>query len=99
MEPRSNIGYRCEKHKSHPDPAYFDKPFEFFIGKFCKLGFTSPTRQTELMWVLVEGVIEGSDGKKHLNGILKNDPIIVTDCECGDDVIFERHEIHAVLDV
>lgn len=22
MEPRRNIGFRCERHRSHPNPAY-----------------------------------------------------------------------------
>lgn len=88
----SNIGWVCPDHTPKPDPQYFDKPLDWFVGKYCKLGF--PTERSEapfleFMWVLVTATYEDHS----LIGNLNNDPVFVkgyTDC---DVVAFERTEI------
>lgn len=94
-EPQNNIRFRCDLHKSHPDPVYAEMPFDFFIGKYCKLSFPAPEGKHELMWVKVEKV-EEIEGKMMLVGILDNDPTLVTNYKYGDGVGFEREEIHLV---
>lgn len=98
MEPPENIGFRCDDCRSHPDPAFLNLPFEWFVGKHCKLAFSTghPGITNELMWVTVTEVKE-VEGTMLLVGFLDNDPIYVTDYSFGDGVGFERHEIHAVV--
>lgn len=94
MEPRRNIRFRCERHRSHPNPAYVQKPFDWFVGKFCKLAFLTglPNPDKELMWVKVTESKE-IDGKTMLVGILNNDPIYVKDYACDDGVAFDRCQL------
>lgn len=93
-DPR-NIGFVCPDHTPKPDPQYFNKPFDWFNGKFCKLGFPTGRMDAphfEFMWVKVEGH-EEIEGKQMLVGKLNNDPVYVDDYQDGDGVAFERHEI------
>lgn len=93
-EDPENVGWVCPEHTPKPDPQYFDKPFEWFIGKHCKLGFPTGRTEspfTEFMWVYVTGQKEG-----FLFGKLDNDPVFVKEYKDGDGVAFERNEICAV---
>ena len=94
-EPLGNTGFRCDLHRSMPDPQYADKPFDWFVGKCCKLSFPTghPTHKNELMWVCVQKVQE-IEGVTMLVGYLDNDPILVKEYKYKDTVAFERHEIH-----
>ena len=95
MEPATNIGWVCPDHTPKPDAQYFDKPFDWFVGKYCKLGFPTGRSEpplTEFMWVRV-ALVREIDGKTMLVGDLDNDPLYVQDYECGDGVAFERHEV------
>ena len=99
VESPTNLGWVCPDHTPKPDPKYFDKPFKWFVGKCCKLGF--PTGRTEppfieFMWVQVNLVRE-IDGKMMLVGYLDNDPYFVIDYKDRDGVAFERNEICAVI--
>jgi hypothetical protein len=90
-ESPSNIGFVCPDHAPKPDAQYFDKPFDWFMGKFCKLGFPTNRKEapfTEFMWVHVCD----HDGE-FLVGNLNNDPVYVTEYKDGDGVAFVRNEI------
>lgn len=94
QEDPKNIGWVCADHTPKPDPQFFKKPLDWFVGKNCKLGF--PTGRTEapfleFMWVYVTGSDEGS-----LIGKLNNDPLFVEEYKDGDGVAFDRDEICAV---
>lgn len=92
MENPANIGWLCPDHAPRPDAQYFDKPFEWFVGKSCKLGFLTGLKspRTEFMWVQVTGQ-DTIDGVRMLTGY--NDPAYVRDYRNGDGVAFERNEI------
>lgn len=94
MENPANIGWLCPDHVPRPDAQYFDKPFEWFVGKSCKLGFLTGLKspRTEFMWVQVTGQ-DTIDGVRMLTGYLDNDPAYVRDYRNGDGVAFERNEI------
>jgi hypothetical protein len=100
MEHPSNIRPVCEHHAAKPDPQYFEKPFDWFFGKFCKLRFPTGRMDSpmyESMWVKVERV-QDHDGKPMLLGELNNDPMYVAEYKCGDGVLFDRNEVCDVLE-
>jgi hypothetical protein len=90
-----NIGWICPEHTPKPDSQYFDKPLEWFVGKYCKLGFPTGRLEppfTEFMWVFVT-----VQKQNFLFGKLDNDPLFVEEYKDGDVVAFERNEICAVV--
>lgn len=95
------MGFVCDEHRSKPDPQYFDKPFDWFHNKYCKLSFQGKNPDGEdcheAMWVLVTGDQE-IEGTKMLIGVLDNDPVYEMEYKCGDGVGFERNEICAVAE-
>lgn len=93
MEPPWNIGFTCPRHSKTPDPQYFTKPLEFFIGNYVKLAFETghPKHQKELMWVKVLSKAE-TEGEE-LRGEVSNDPIFALNWPCGTWLEFKRTEI------
>lgn len=90
-EPISNIGFVCSDHAPKPNEKYFDKPFDWFVGKFCKLGFQTNRKEApfnEFMWVYVT-----NHDDEILVGTLNNDPLYVTEYKSGDGIAFDRSEI------
>ena len=95
MESPNNIGWVCDKHSPKPNSIFFDRPFSWFVGKYCKLGFPTGREEaphTEFMWVKVTEHMQ-LDGKTMLVGDLDNDPLFVENYKCGDGVAFDRNEI------
>jgi hypothetical protein len=95
-ESPNNIRYFCPEHAPKPDSAFVSKPFEFFLGKFCKLAFNTggdhdqPAK--EHMWVQVDGVVE-LDGRTQLAGWLANEPVNAARWRLGDRIAFDREEV------
>lgn len=92
MSELRNYGYVCKDHEPKPNPEFFDKPFDWFSGTYCKLGFPASEGRNEYMWVKVLGT-ETEGDETFLIGTLDNDPVYVQDYKCGDGVLFSRTEI------
>lgn len=91
----STARWVCPNHTPKPDSQYFEKPFDWFVKKYCKLGFStglSKGPNLEFMWVYVTH-FETIDNKEMLVGRLDNDPLYVNDYKFGDGVAFDREEI------
>lgn len=85
-EPLANIGRVCAAHASKPDPALHEFPMPHYVGRFVKIAFierVAPHR-LEHMWVRVTG----TRPRRHLVGVLDNDPVYDVGYACGDTVTF-----------
>jgi uncharacterized protein YegJ (DUF2314 family) len=95
MEPRSNIGFVCPR--SAPKAGkYSGQDAAGFVGKWVKMAFDATNPVTgestlEHMWVKVASL---KDGK--LVGELDNDPIMITEVQCGDSVTLTVDQIEDV---
>ena len=96
MENPANIRNVCPTHAPKPNPKFASMPTNYFIGKYCKLGFPVPEGcgpTHEHMWIKVTG-----PGKeKELRGNLDNTPFYLDDICLGEKVEFDRNEIEDVL--
>lgn len=98
MEPLSNIRHTCSSCSVRPDPYWAEKPDEFFIGKYVKLGFEAQGGpEKEHMWVEVTGT-RTRQGDVCLVGVLNNDPVYCPNLHDGMRVEFTKDEIEAVYD-
>lgn len=83
-KPLALRGEEVEAHRAEP---------QWFVGKFCKLGFpTSDPIHKEFMWVKVLKI-----ESKELHGALWNHPVFA-DADHGDVVAFTTDEIVDVSD-
>jgi hypothetical protein len=107
-ESPSNIGGVCSEHAPKPDPQYFDKPMDFFIGGYVKLGFEVSKDKDFLAYVQqvrpgfkmpdrehmwVEVTGLSDVSTEELQGKVANDPIFAIEWPCGAEVAFKRTEI------
>jgi uncharacterized protein YegJ (DUF2314 family) len=101
-EPLANMGIVHPHCAPKPQEKYQEKPADFYVGKFVKLGFDTVPEEAdeqtqEHMWVKVTGLAE-TDGEE-LRGELNNDPVLNVGYRCGDLLEFSRSEIEDVLAV
>lgn len=85
-EKKENIMFLCSdcSNKAYPNKGKLKAK----VGKYAKLKFTGGFTD-EYMWVKVTKV--GEDGWSE--GILDNDPVIVDNIKCGDNVTFREEDI------
>lgn len=105
-ESMSNVGACHSNCAPKPDAILAQKPLDWFIGKFVKLGFPvveeivaqgGPNK--EHMWVAVERIAtedEGPNGEE-LVGKVNNDPVFATDWPCDSEVAFKRDECEMAI--
>jgi hypothetical protein len=97
-EPPENMQVLCGKHAQHANPAWAKLPPEWFRNRHVKLCFptTPPCRfATETIWVYCTGP---RDRDPRLSGIVNNEPQFVRGLRFGDQVLFRREEVVAVMD-
>ena len=96
-EPRENIGRihgSCSDERLKQTQLLIKNiPAEQFIGKYVKIAFKSKGL-VEHMWLKVTDFACQSD--YDLVGTLDNDPVIVVEFKCGDQVEFKLSEIEQV---
>jgi hypothetical protein len=99
-----NVGLVCD-HRAPKPGKYSGQEPHTFVGKYVKLGFPavhphSGVSTTEHMWVKVTQQVQPGvyQTGEELVGTLDNDPIYVTECQCGDEVAFKVDEIEEVLE-
>ena len=84
-EDPGNIIITC---KDCADRMYINKGnFDIKVGDFVKLRFDEGYGE-EYMWVIVK-----KQNGDLFEGILDNDPVIMTNMKCGDKVIFDKNEV------
>ena len=96
MENPRNVRSICGNCAPKPNPEFSEIPMEWFIGKYCKLGFEVPEESRgpskEHMWVKVE-----SCSNEKLHGVLDNNPLFVPNLSLKDKVSFTTDEIEDVM--
>jgi uncharacterized protein YegJ (DUF2314 family) len=68
-------------------------PISDFIGKYIKKAFNENGKSVEHMWVKINSVNEKA---KTLLGTLDNDPTVIKNIACGDEVIVYINEIEEI---
>jgi hypothetical protein len=80
----------CADCAPKPDPRHQETPLHEFLGKHCKLAF-STEEGDEYMWVRCNDF--AMDDSKELRGALANQPIVVDGLRLGDWIEFRRSQI------
>lgn len=96
MEPEGNIRKVCKEcaDKMRAETQRHLPPLGELVGRYVKRAFSDGDK-VEHMWVKVGSVNEGTGT---LMGILDNNPAMVGNVRCGDEVIFYTNEIEEVLE-
>jgi uncharacterized protein YegJ (DUF2314 family) len=95
-ESLGNIGLVCQ-HTAPTAGKYTGQDAKQFVGKFVKVAFDAAHPLTgkpskEHMWVKVESEDQGK-----LTGKLDNDPVFVTELQCGDEVTLTVEQIEELI--
>jgi uncharacterized protein YegJ (DUF2314 family) len=93
-EPEETVGYihgKCAEQR-HKEWQEENKHIHISPGDYCKIAFQDGDKM-EHMWVKVDGCI----AQRTFTGILRNDPVAVTNIRCDDPVHFNRENIEEYI--
>lgn len=97
----SNVGLVDKDHAAKAG-KFKDCDPDKFLGEIVKLGFPVKNPHTgqetlKHMWVRVtERVAKNMDADETLVGVLDNDPVLICEYQCGDEIVFGVEEIEEV---